>query len=84
MANWGRTTRDYKIRKDWNDVRVDVMYQALLAKFTQNPEFKQALKSTGDSVLIERAHTDKYWAIDDDGVGENMLGKLLMLVRDKI
>ncbi len=38
--------QDLAIREDWDDVRVDVMYTALVAKFTQNEYLKKLLKET--------------------------------------
>ena len=37
----------------WNGVRQIVVYEGLLAKFYQNPELKERLKSTGSAVLAE-------------------------------
>ena len=36
----------------WNGVRQIVVYEGLLAKFSQNPELKERLKSTGSAVLF--------------------------------
>jgi ribA/ribD-fused uncharacterized protein len=70
------------LREDWNDVRLDVMYQVLQAKFAQNPDLYQQLKDTGSEEIIETNWWyDKYWGVCN-GVGENHLGKLLMWIRD--
>ena len=45
--------RTVPIRKDWEQVKEKIMYEICLAKFTQNPELKQLLLETGDSILIE-------------------------------
>ncbi|CAG8778813.1 7980_t:CDS:1, partial [Acaulospora morrowiae] len=65
----------------------DVMLTALRAKFTQNEDLKEILLGTGDSQLVEASPTDSYWgnARKSDGTeGKNMLGILLMQVRDEL
>ena len=47
----------------WNGIRQIVVYEGLLAKFSQNPELKEQLKSTGDAILAECAVKDKIWGI---------------------
>ena len=78
--------RDRKnpIRKDWESVKDNIMREAVYAKFTQHDDLKKILLSTGDEVLIEHTENDNYWADGGDGSGKNMLGIILMEVRDKI
>lgn len=76
--------KDLKIRSDWEDVKIDIMYKALLAKFTQNRDLTYLLKDTKDAEIIEDSPRDYYWGIGKDGKGQNMLGKLLMQVRTEI
>lgn len=58
------------------------MYELLLLKFTTYPELAQKLLQTYPAVLIEGNYwKDTFWGVCD-GVGANMLGKLLMKVRD--
>lgn len=79
----------------WNGVRQLIVYEGLIAKFTQNEALKVKLKSTGDSVLAECAVKDTIWGIglsmkDSDRYdrakwkGENLLGYTLMMVRRSI
>jgi len=42
------------------------------------------LRETGERELIEHTYKDRYWADGGDGGGLNMLGKLLMQLRDKL
>jgi len=63
------------------------MRAVVMAKFSQNEKCKDALLSTGNAYLVE--HTpkkgrDKFWADDNDGSGENNLGKILMQTRKKL
>lgn len=82
-AKMGRD-RSIQIVPDWDTVRLAVMWEVLLCKFTQNKEAQRALLSTGDAYLEERTKNDSYWASGDDnagGTGKNMLGKMLVEVR---
>lgn len=74
--------QDLAIRADWDDVRNDVMYTALTAKFTKNEYLKKLLIGTGDAEIIEAAPRDDYWGWGKNKDGQNMLGKLLMKCRD--
>ncbi len=71
-----------KIRKDWNDVRDEIMYETLRYKFDQNKQLKQWLLGTADAELIEHTDKDAYWADGGDGSGLNKLGLQLMKLRD--
>ena len=79
----------------WNGVRQIVVYQGLMAKFSQNEKLKDLLLSTGDSILAECAVKDRIWGIglsmkDADRLdkakwkGQNLLGYALMLVRERL
>ena len=65
-------------------VKVAVMRDALRAKFTQHPELSELLLGTGDAKLVEHTENDDYWGDGGDGRGKNMLGRLLMLLRDEL
>ena len=78
-AKLGRTLGP--LPKDWNEQRIDVMYEAVRAKFIQHPELRNLLLATGDATLIEHTAKDHFWADGGDGTGENWLGKILMNVR---
>lgn len=73
-----------KIRPEWNSVRDDVMRFVVIHKFTQNAKIKEKLLATGDRPLFEfdTHRGDQYWAIDQNGNGKNMLGVILMEVRE--
>lgn len=79
----------------WNGIRQIVVYEGLLAKFSQNEDLKVKLKSTGKSILIECAVNDLIWGVglsmkDPDRTdktkwkGQNLLGYSLMKVREKL
>lgn len=79
-ARMGRD-RKFKIRRNWDSIRDDVMYKAIRAKFEQHEEIRKMLIETGDAKLIEHTENDSYWADGGDGSGENRLGELLMKLR---
>ena len=68
-------------RKDWEEVKVDIMRKALLAKFTQHRDLRQLLLKTKDNMLIEHTPYDNFWGDGGDGNGQNKLGMLLMEIR---
>lgn len=82
-ARMGRS-RKRQLRPDWEGVKDDVMREAVLAKFTQHTEIQEVLLSTGDALLVEHTKNDNYWGDGGDGRGNNMLGKILMQVREKL
>lgn len=77
-------TRAFPIEKQWNEKRDNVMKIALFSKALQNPRFKKDLLATGDAELIEAAPRDYYWGEGAKKTGKNMLGILLMELRDRI
>lgn len=72
------------MRDDWEDVKDEVMYNVVYAKFTQHPILTTLLLSTEDVSLQENSPHDSYWGIGKDGTGRNQLGKTLMRIRDEI
>lgn len=72
------------MRKDWPDIREDVMLAILKAKYMQNYYLRKWLLATDTAELIELAPWDKelFWGTDESGNGENRSGKLTMQVRE--
>jgi len=76
-----RKGRNLILRKDWESVKDSVMLCGVILKFTNSPELKDKLIATGSHRLVEgNTWGDTYWGVCN-GVGENMLGKILMLIR---
>lgn len=76
-----RLGRHVKMRDDWREIRIDVMYIALKEKF-RDLELRTKLLATGNAELIEgNWWGDKFWGVCE-GEGENNLGKLLMKIRE--
>lgn len=80
-AKLGRD-RKRKLRNDWETVKVGIMRHAVLAKFSQYEELRSLLLSTGTATLVEHTENDSFWGDGGDGSGQNMLGKILMEVRE--
>ena len=80
-ADEGRRN-DLPLRKDWEQIKEDVMYTVLREKFKQE-RFKNLLLSTGEEELVENSASDKYWG-QCNGIGKNRLGELLMKLRTEI
>lgn len=79
-ARMGRD-RKRKLRRDWESAKLNVMREALLAKFTQHNDLRELLLSTHNAKIIEHTEADSYWGDGGDGTGRNMLGQLLMATR---
>lgn len=76
-------------RPDWNRVRVKVMRWCLRVKLAQNwTRFSELLLATGDRPIVELSHKDDFWGakpVDDHTlVGMNVLGRLLMELREEV
>lgn len=76
-----RMGRTVQLRGDWEEVKQEIMYEIVHAKFHQNPDLAQKLLDTGDTILIEgNWWNDTTWGVCN-GVGKNWLGQILMAVR---
>jgi len=82
-ARLGRS-RQRPLRPDWEQVKEEIMLEALRAKFTQHLDLQARLLATGDATLVEHTSRDTYWADGGDGSGRNRLGELLMRVRAEL
>lgn len=82
-AEMGRS-RNLPLRKDWDQIKDTVMRTAVLAKFKQNEEIRDVLLATGKSMIIEKTTNDYYWGCGKDGTGKNMLGEILMEIREQL
>jgi ribA/ribD-fused uncharacterized protein len=58
------------------------MRAAVLAKFQQHEDIREILMATGDAKIVEHTTNDAYWGDGGDSKGKNMLGRILMEVRE--
>jgi type I restriction enzyme S subunit len=76
-------------RPDWDRVRVKIMRWCLHVKLAQNCDaFSELLLKTGDRPIVEQSRKDAFWGAKEteDGtlVGRNVLGRLLMELREAV
>ena len=78
-----RFGRKVCLRSDWEDVKIDIMKYVVDLKFSQNKDLKEKLLLT-DNAYLEEGNTwgDVYWGTVNNS-GQNMLGKILMELREK-
>lgn len=82
-ANMGRQ-RTLPLRSDWEDVKDNIMRKAVFSKFSTNKDIQGILLSTGNEKLVENSPIDYYWGCGADGSGKNMLGIVLMEIRQQL
>lgn len=81
--------------EEWDAVADNVVFNANLAKFSQNEDLLKLLLDTGDRIIVECAPYDCRWGNGlnitdtlktppDEWKGSNRLGKVLMSVRDAL
>ena len=76
--------------KIWDKIKYRSMMMALHIKFLECEEFREALRASGNLLLVEASPDDRIWGIgfpaetalaNIDKWGQNLLGKCLMEVR---
>ena len=76
--------RKVAMRSDWDQVKVSIMHEIVLAKFMQNMALQSKLLATGNAKLIEGNNwNDYFWGVCN-GKGRNELGKILEKVRSQL
>jgi hypothetical protein len=94
QKRYGRCVSNFEKDK-WDAIARDIVFKGCYAKFTQNPDLKQALLDTEDTTLVEASPKDCIWGIglhkSDPKAqnratwrGTNWLGETLTKVREKI
>lgn len=72
------------LRDDWEQIKIQVMWNLIYEKFTRNRKLLSSLLLTGDTQIEETNWWgDRFWGVCK-GEGENHLGKLLMKLREKL
>jgi ribA/ribD-fused uncharacterized protein len=90
----GRKVKNYD-NDVWEKERYEVVKKGNFHKFTQNEEMKKALLDTADKTIAEASPFDRIWGIGlgkthKDAYdmtkwrGRNLLGKILMDIRDEL
>lgn len=68
---------------DWEEKKVEIMEKILELKFEQHECIRENLLNTGLRQIVEHTKDDTFWGDGGDGTGKNMLGKILMKIRNK-
>ena len=77
-------TREFKIKDDWEEIKVSVMERAIQARFDQHPDLAEILKRS-KGILYDHSAVDSFWGIGyGDGQSRNITGKILMKIRDDL
>ena len=76
-------------RADWDQVPTNIMRWCLRVKLAQNwSKFSKLLLETDELPIVEESKRDQFWGakpVDDETlIGMNVLGRLLMELRDEI
>ncbi len=91
----GRMVKNFN-QIEWDKKKYDIVKQGNQFKFEQNEDCRNELLSTGNKILVEASPYDRIWGIgysaehpycknvNVDYWGENLLGKLLMELREEL
>ena len=81
-----RIGRRVELRPDWEKVKLRIMKEVVILKFTSNADITRQLMMTYPHELQEGNNwNDTYWGVDlGSRQGENHLGRILMEVREMI
>ncbi len=75
--------KDIELRPDWEEVKYSIMEDLNRQKFKKGTELYRLLKQTSGKHLEETNWwNDTYWGVCE-GKGQNMMGKILMKIRDE-
>lgn len=91
---FGRRVKNFSAEL-WNEKKFEIVLQGNLAKFRAHPHLLKMLLATGDRIIAEAADYDRVWGIglsandpraqdQTQWRGENLLGKVLMAVRNQL
>lgn len=89
---YGRNIKNFN-SKLWDKHKFDIVFKGNLLKFTQNKKFNDYIKTFENYTIAEASPTDTIWGIGlsvtdaKKGLpwrGQNLLGKVIMNVRDFI
>jgi len=72
------------LRDDWYENRDKFMYEVVWTKVHQHKEFHDNLIFSGLRPIIHHTKKDKFWGDGPENNGLNILGKILMKIREKL
>jgi len=94
QKKYGRMIKNFD-KSVWDKNCLSIVYEGNMAKFSQNPELKEQMLSTGNRIFVEASSYDNIWGIGLDEsaegiedpsywLGLNLLGQALTLVKNKL
>lgn len=72
------------LRPDWEEVKYDIIKEALRLKIQSYDFMRHMLIESGDKELVEDSPYDYIWGLGKDGTGQNLLGKAWMEIRTEV
>jgi ribA/ribD-fused uncharacterized protein len=76
--------KDVKIRPDWEKIKIHIMIDVVVAKFSSPKLKSQIINIPDNTLLVEHTPLDKIWGDGNDGgdetIGKNYLGKILTVL----
>ena len=77
------TYKDVPLRPNWDDIRVDIMYEIVKEKVLQSEFCWNELKSTGSTYIFQNS-PGHFWSCGLNHSGTNHLGRILMHLRNEL
>ncbi len=90
----GRQIKGFDADK-WDRNKIGIVWYANYLKFSQHEDLRERLLATGDKIMAEASPYDLIWGIgfkatddlaldEDNWKGQNLLGKVMMSVREAL
>lgn len=73
--------RNIPIKTNWDQIKDDIMRKVVLKKFQTHTKLANLLVCTKEENIVENSPHDYYWGCGENHTGKNMLGTILMEVR---
>ena len=82
-SNIGRDRANIR-KNDFKSIKNLVMFEGILEKFRQNRDIAYKLIETRNKAIAEATINEYYWGIGKDKSGMNVIGHILVKVRERI
>lgn len=80
-----KAAKKFKIREDWESIKLSVMEDLLRQKFNKSPFKEQLLETKNEFIQEGNWWNDTFWGVClKTNKGQNNLGKLIMKIRNEI
>ena len=80
-----RESKNVILRKDWDIVKDDIMWECQKQKYSQEPYRQKLIDTKNEQIQEGNYWGDTYWGVDlKTGKGENRLGKMIMKIRGEL